>query len=110
MNFPACGKTSAPITFRYKSLTNAGVYTFRTLRLFRQCENIFGLHCSIGLSWALSLRNELTMNVAIPIPWALPIIDSLEEMKNEMTEASFITGKILTIDGAFSVNKISWFK
>lgn len=50
------------------------------------------------------------MNVAIPIPWALPIIDSLEEMKNEMTEASFITGKILTIDGAFSVNKISWFK
>lgn len=50
------------------------------------------------------------MNVAIPIPWALPIIDSLEEMKNEMTEASFITGKILTIDGALSVNKISWFK
>jgi hypothetical protein len=43
------------------------------------------------------------MKVTIPIPWALPIIFNLEEIKNELTEASFITGETLTIDGGFSV-------
>jgi len=46
------------------------------------------------------------MNVTIPIPWALPIIFNLEEMKNEMTAAlvrgshptgRFLNGRIVVV-------------
>lgn len=64
-----------------------------------QSGNTFSMIYQTCFTWLTIVRNELTMDVIIPIPGASPIVFDLEEMKSEMLSAlergSHPTGRLL---------------